>query len=426
MPSGATRVRLALPANDLGLDAKDLGQEDASELRRAARHLQTLLAANALIRTELDLGRLFEKILDALFEAYPAHRAVLLTTSPQEELVLQASRLRAPLTGDREPRISSTIAYRAMRERVGLLTVDATSDGRFDPRQSILDQNICSVICAPMVQGDEVLGVIYLDTLGVVNAFGEDDLGLLMGIASAAASAVRNATLVARIRDTAADTIFRLAVAAEYRDDDTGLHIHRMSDYAAAIARGLGQDHGWCETIKLASPMHDVGKIGIPDAILKKPGRLTAGEFEVMKQHTVMGGAILANAHSELLVMAHDIALRHHERFDGTGYPHGLDGVHIPLAARIVAVADVFDAMTSRRCYKPAFTLEASLDALRKGAGSHFDPEVVSAFFGIQERILAIREHYLTLEASAELLIEGTGATGLLTGQPPPPAPWRG
>ncbi len=381
--------------------AENLTATDLHHVRRAGQHLNTLLSAHAIISDELDVERLFERILDALFETYPAHRAVVLTAEG-EQLSIRASRLGPGTQPEHEPKVSSTIAYRAFRDRVGILTLDAALDQRFDSRKSIVDQDIRSAICAPLLHRDEALGVIYLDTLGVRSAFGDDDLRILHGIAAAAAAALKNAVLVRRLKETAMDTVFRLAVAAEHRDQETGLHIHRMSEYAATLARGLGLGADYAETIRLAAPMHDVGKIGIPDAILKKPGRLTAEEYEEMKQHTVKGGEILAGAQSELLQMAQRIALTHHEKFDGSGYPHGLRGEDIPLEGRIVAVADVFDAVLSQRCYKPAFALEKGIDVLEQGKGRHFDPGIVDAFLSVQDEILRIRNRYAELEAESD------------------------
>lgn len=377
----------------------DLIHEEDSKLERVTEHLKTLLLANSIISTELDQEALFERILDALAQTFRAHRAAIMTAEG-DELLVRATRQNDP-RGTEAP-ISNSIAYRAYRERIGVLTLDAGADDRFDTRASIVDGNIRSAICAPMIHQEDVLGVIYLDTVGITHAFKEDDLKLLSGIAGPAAVAVRNSLLVSKLKDTAIDTIFRLAVAAEYRDDDTGFHIHRMSDYAEELARALGKPESYCELVKIASPMHDVGKIGIPDSILKKPGKLTGEEYEIMKQHTVKGGAILANSGSEVLQMAHNIALAHHEKFDGSGYPVGLAGHSIPLEGRIVAVADVFDAVMSKRCYKPAFALEESVGILKDGAGKHFDPDIVEAFLSVQDRILHIRDHYQALEAQAK------------------------
>jgi HD-GYP domain-containing protein (c-di-GMP phosphodiesterase class II) len=402
------RKRLPVPSLEISAEhhvtlfpvskTSDLVSRTDTELERVTDQLKTLLLANSIISTELDQEQLFERILDALGEAFPAHRAAIMTAEGGE-LLVRATRQNDPLVKDTS--ISNTIAYRALRERVGVLTLDAGADHRFDSRASIVDGNIRSAICAPMLHHEECLGVIYLDTVGITHAFKDDDLRILSGIAGPAAVAVRNSILVSRLKETAIDTIFRLAVAAEYRDDDTGFHIHRTSDYAEEIARALGKSESYCELIKIASPMHDVGKIGIADAILKKPGKLTSEEFDMMKQHTVIGGAILSNSGSEVLQMAHNIALSHHEKFDGKGYPNGLAGDAIPLEGRIVAVADVFDAVMSKRCYKEAFSLDDSIAILTSGAGKHFDPLVVEAFMGVKDRILQIREHYGRLEQQA-------------------------
>lgn len=197
-----------------------------------------------------------------------------------------------------------------------------------------------------------------------------------------------------RLEKAHEETILRLAIAAEYRDDDTATHIQRMSSYSEAIARRVGLAKDEIVTIKRASPMHDIGKIGIRDAILMKPGKYTPEEFDEMKQHTIIGARILSGSTSELLQMGEVIALNHHEKWDGSGYPHGLAGETIPLVARIVALADVFDALTTKRCYKPAFDVDTALDIIKKGRGSHFDPDIVLAFLGILQEVLEIRERF--------------------------------
>jgi response regulator RpfG family c-di-GMP phosphodiesterase len=186
------------------------------------------------------------------------------------------------------------------------------------------------------------------------------------------------------------DTMNRLAMAATYRDVDTGSHIDRMSDYSAAISAELGWTLDQQELLRLAAPMHDVGKIGIPDAILLKPGQLTPEEWENMREHPAIGAKILGGSTSKLLQMAEVIALTHHERFDGGGYPEGLRGEAVPLVGRIVALADVFDALTTDRRYKEAWTLEEALERVREDSGKHFDPKVVDAFFRALPEIQSI------------------------------------
>jgi putative two-component system response regulator len=195
-----------------------------------------------------------------------------------------------------------------------------------------------------------------------------------------------------KIKLASLDTIYRLARAAEYRDADTGAHIERIGRYSATIARRMGLRNGEVDNMLYAAPMHDVGKIAVPDRILLKTGTLDADEWEVMKKHTTIGAEILQGSDAEFIRLAELIALTHHEKWDGSGYPRGLKGPEIPLAGRIVAIADVFDALTSVRPYKEPFSLTDSLDIVRKGRGVHFDPDVVDAFVAIQDEILSIRD----------------------------------
>jgi putative two-component system response regulator len=197
-----------------------------------------------------------------------------------------------------------------------------------------------------------------------------------------------------RIKIASLDTIYRLSVASEYKDKDTGAHIKRMSRYSAAVARRMGLDENTTETILYAAPMHDLGKIGIPDQILMKPAKLAPAEWKIMKMHTVIGAKILQGSDAEFIKLGESIALSHHEKWDGSGYPNGDKGLEIPIAGRIVAIADVFDALTSKRPYKEPFTIEKSLAIVKEGRGTHFDPDVVDAFFDIQDEILNIKKQY--------------------------------
>jgi two-component system response regulator RpfG len=203
------------------------------------------------------------------------------------------------------------------------------------------------------------------------------------------------ATSKVRVREQ--ETLLRLAKAGEYRDGTTGNHILRMAKYSRLVAAELGLSEGDCEEIELAAPMHDIGKIGIPDNILRKRARLTEDEARVMQTHTLNGYEMLRESPSRYLQQGAVIALCHHERFDGTGYPHGLRGEAIPLAARIVAVADVFDALVSERPYKLAWRFEDALGYLNEQLGKHFDPRCVEAFMA---RVEAVRETHRALADS--------------------------
>ncbi len=191
------------------------------------------------------------------------------------------------------------------------------------------------------------------------------------------------------------ETILRLARAGEYRDEGTGNHIFRMAKYSRHIAEALGtfskQD---CDDLEYAAPMHDIGKIGIPDGILLKPGKLNGYEWDIMQTHTTIGHAILSDSQSRYMKIGAIIALNHHERFDGKGYPNGLKGEEIPLIARVVAVADVFDALVSTRPYKKAWSNEDAITYIKHQSGTHLDPDCVKAFVKRLDVIQQIQEEY--------------------------------
>jgi putative two-component system response regulator len=210
--------------------------------------------------------------------------------------------------------------------------------------------------------------------------------------ASWLAGEVRKATR--EVVDRERETVLRLSKAAEYRDPETGAHIVRMALYSRLIARELGLSEDDQQLLLEAAPMHDIGKVGISDNILLKPGRLTPEEFEVMKRHAVFGYELLSGSSSKLLQAGADIARGHHEKYDGTGYPDGVKGHDIPIFSRIVAVADVFDALTSERPYKKAWEVEAAVDFLNAGSGSHFDPACVMAFLNAWEDVEKVRSEH--------------------------------
>ncbi|MBH0018391.1 response regulator [Pseudoalteromonas sp. NGC95] len=194
-----------------------------------------------------------------------------------------------------------------------------------------------------------------------------------------------------QLKQAHVDLVQRLGRAAEYKDTDTGEHIVRMSQYSKVLALALGMDEQSAELLRQAAPMHDVGKIGIPDAILLKPGKLTSEEFEHMKKHAIIGAQILANSSSPLLQLAHKLAIEHHEKWDGSGYPNGIKGEEISIEGRIVAVADVFDALTSKRPYKEAWSVEKTVLHMQEQAGAHFDPALIELFVKKLDDILAIK-----------------------------------
>lgn len=200
---------------------------------------------------------------------------------------------------------------------------------------------------------------------------------------------ISEATSEIRLREH--ETLLRLAKAGEFRDEESGNHVIRLAKYSRIIAEQLGLSQADCEAIELAAPLHDIGKIGIPDYILLKPGRLTQGEFEIMKTHTRIGYEIIKDSPSKYLQMGAVIALSHHEKFNGTGYPDKLGGTDIPLAARIVSVADAYDALTSDRPYKPKWSTKKTLEYLHQQRGKYFDPGCLDAFLSQLDRVSNIQ-----------------------------------
>src|SRR5512135_2642858 len=196
------------------------------------------------------------------------------------------------------------------------------------------------------------------------------------------------------VREREKETLLRLARAGEFRDAETGYHLIRMARYSRLIAGAIGLDRDECETVELAAPLHDIGKIGIPDQILLKPDKLDEAEWEVMRRHPVIGNEILKGSASKYVRMGALIALGHHEKYDGSGYPNGLVGDHIVLCARIVAVADVYDALTSVRPYKKAWSTEDALQYLRAQRGGHFDPRLVDAFIGVRADVERVQNEW--------------------------------
>jgi response regulator RpfG family c-di-GMP phosphodiesterase len=197
------------------------------------------------------------------------------------------------------------------------------------------------------------------------------------------------------VRDREEETLIRLAKAGEFRDEETGNHVLRMARYSALIATAIGMDSTYADTILKAAPLHDIGKIGVPDNILLKPGRLTVEEWGIMCQHPQIGHEILKGSSSKYIRMGADIALAHHEKFDGSGYPSGLSGEAIPLAGRIVAIADVYDALTSARPYKARWESERAFGFLSDNSGRHFDPRLVRPFLQLREHVIEIQQQLL-------------------------------
>ena len=281
------------------------------------------------------------------------------------------------------------------------------------------------------IRSEEFSGYVYIILLTCHNSPEDTVEGLSAGADDFISKPFHPGELAMRVRagervlalETRDLAIFSMAALAESRDPETGAHLERVRSYCRALVEQLGRrknpayerDGNFVRMIYLTSPLHDLGKVGIPDGVLLKPGRLNDREFEIMKTHAAIGAEALEAAlrqfpDTPFLQMARDIALTHHERFDGTGYPGGLSGDAIPLCGRVVALADVYDALTTKRVYKSAFGHEVARSIITEESGSHFDPEIVAAFTDIEERFIEIRERFVDGPASPVGLPEPAGS----------------
>ena len=275
--------------------------------------------------------------------------------------------------------------FRAAPGRADIPVLMVTANNESDVRYQALESGANDFLSKPIDKTEFLARTRNMLALRTSQKRLEDKAGWL-------AEEVIKAT--EEIRERELDTILRLSRAAEYRDPETGAHILRMAHYSWLIAVRLGLPRDQQQLLLEAAPMHDIGKVGTPDNILLKPGKLDVAEFEIMKQHAIIGHRILSGSNSPLLQMAAEIAVSHHEKFDGSGYPNGLAGEAIPLNGRIVAVADVFDALTSSRPYKKAWEVEQAIDFLKQNRGSHFDPVCVDVFLKDFDEVLAVRERF--------------------------------
>jgi len=260
---------------------------------------------------------------------------------------------------------------------------------------------VCRVLKAN--QATQKIPIIFVSAMGEIE---NEALGFDLGAVDYIPKPISTAILLKRIKthlslvsvqeleDSQSAAIYMLGEAGHYNDTDTGLHIWRMAAYSKAIAQAAAWPKYLVERIELAASMHDTGKIGIPDSILKAQRPLDRHEWEIMKQHTTIGFDILTKSHTPIFVMAAEIALRHHEKWDGTGYPAGLSGPDIPESARIVALADVFDALTSKRPYKQPWNISDAIVEIKKSSGQHFDPRLVDIFLNILSNILEIKNTF--------------------------------
>jgi putative nucleotidyltransferase with HDIG domain len=347
--------------------------------------LQMLYQTNMLLSSELELEGIFHKLFEQLFQALPSDRGVIFLMEPgSRELKVKYSMSRNGGQVLHGLLASRTIAQQVMQEGFGLVIDDAHADERFSLSESIVEQDIRSALCVPLLYQGKSLGMIYLDALGMTSAFSKDDLRLLTAMAAPAALQVRNLQYMDQVARAYLDTIQVLANAIEARDHYTVGHTWRVTRIALILADHMGWSADQRRYAEMGGILHDIGKLAVEDRILRKKGPLTDEEYMKMQLHPEAGARILKDV--EFLKPVIPYVLFHQERWDGKGYPFQLKGEDIPIEGRLLAIPDALDAMTSHRPYREARRPKDALAEIKANRGSQFDPAMVDLFFEIWDQ----------------------------------------
>jgi putative nucleotidyltransferase with HDIG domain len=367
-------------------DALDGLAFDCNRSPRPGEQLQVLLRAGHHLGHLESEEELLHSILNDAVSTLDAQRgAIVLADGPAGPLKLRALATGHSQVGSRTS-FSQNLAQRCFTRGESILCCSVEEDPELAGVRSIAEGTMASVLCVLLRTPRKRLGVLHLDRGPVQRPFTKEDLHLADALAANVSAGIESAELLRKQRDLFLSTITVLAQAVELKDPYTGGHTARVTSYALLLGQELGLSPEDLDLLRIGTPLHDIGKIGIDDAILSKPGKLTPAEFEVMKTHTTKGAKLLEQVPGLRVVIR--IVRSHHERWDGLGYPDALKGEEIARLARIVAVADAFDAMTSDRPYRQGLPADAAFAEVEKQRGRQFDPECVAAFLRIRQRIV--------------------------------------
>jgi len=356
-------------------------------LERAQRHLSALHRVSERLAASRDISSLTDTTLRTILQVLPADRSAILLRR-QGEHPGEAEVLAARSKGRFPHRfaVSRTLLHDVMAQGISVFAHDACQDARFSAGESVIGQQIRSVMCVPLRTSGDVLGALYVDSLSGAGRFNEADLELLAAIGNQAGVAMHRVRLMGELERLLLDTIRAIAATIDARDGYTHRHSERVAAIAAQLARELGLTSEQRETAELSALLHDVGKIAVPDSILNKPGKLTEEEFAQMRKHPELGARILKNIQSATVDAVIPGVQYHHEKWDGTGYPEGLQGDAIPFLGRLLGVADFYDALTSARAYRAAMPAGDAIKLVASGSGTHFDPAIAAAAVRLFER----------------------------------------
>lgn len=381
-------------------------KDDADLLASAQKYLTTLHKVSDILSRASSVEALFDSILSAILEVSGGDRAAILMR-PADGGAGAAVDMVAARTKDGGATgavtLSRTVVNDVLEKGISAYTDDALADERYVGGESIVKQRIRSVMCAPMRTTDAILGVLYVDSQ-TAREFSEAELELLAAVGNQAGIALHRARLMAEVERLFLDVMKAIASIIDAKDGYTHKHSERVAAFGVRLAQQLGFDADRRAVVELSGLLHDVGKIGVPDAILNKPGKLTDSEFTQMRLHPLHGARILSNIQSQKVVSLLPGVKYHHERWDGKGYPEGLAGEEIPLLGRLLGVADFLDALTSDRSYRKGLALEEALQMVKDLDGKAFDPVVVKAA--------------VELHAKGELALPSTPNPGVMKVEP--------
>jgi len=365
---GSIRERLYRPQG--GLDSSS----------QANLYFRRLIDVSRAMNSTLHLERVFDLAIATLVEMFAAERGFLIILDAEGELAFKvAIHAAGGDIDDATSQISHSLVEEVVRTTNPVLLQNALEDERFRAKSSVMALELRSAMCVPLIGRRGVQGAIYIDNRIAAGRFSQADLELLSLFANQAAIAIENSRLYQATQDMFLNMTLALADAIEQRDQYTGEHVLRVVRYSVMIGGALGLAKAEGDALRLSAILHDIGKIGVADSILRKPGRLSEEEFSTIRGHPTIGGRILAHMGQQLADVIPGVR-HHHERIDGHGYPDGLHGDQIPQSARIIAVADAFDAMTTDRPYRPGLPVEAALQEIRINLDAQFDRDIGDAF----------------------------------------------
>jgi len=354
--------------------------ENSAFASKREAHIYLLYELSQKLNSSLNLKAVLNNTMDTVLEVMKAERGYFLLIDKRTgELKIEVARNIDKVTIEsKDFSISKKIIDQVAKEGKPILTSNALQDPRFRDSKSIFLYAIRSILCVPLLIKEKVIGVIYIDSRIRQGIFKEEDKELLMSIANQAAIAIENARLYEELENTYLQVIKTLANAIEAKSPYTKGHSERVTEYAIKIGRTLGFTTQQLKELEIAAILHDVGKIGVKEEILNKPGKLEPEEMEEIKKHPKIGYDIISPINLPEAVKLS--VLHHQERYDGKGYPDGITGDDINIYARIIAVCDSYDAMTSDRIYRPHLPKEVAIEEIKKNAGTQFDPIIVKAF----------------------------------------------